>query len=131
MICPIQETDAFQKLLRTFFCFGLGHEPQFHRSKHDILECGHVLEQVELLENHAYALANRRLRNILRQNALAIQKDITARRQLKQIQLAQESGLATTRRADNCNHVTAMDIKRNTLEDLLVTVRFAKVLDLD
>ena len=131
MVRSIQKSYTVQKFLRALFGFSLSHEPQFHRSKHDILERSHVLEQVELLKHHAHALANVRFPHALCQNALAIQQDVATRRNFEQVQLAQESRLAATRRSDNRNHVAAVNVKRNSLENLLVAVRFAKVLDLD
>ena len=52
----VREPDLVQKFARTFFGGCPGHLEHIDRSRHDVLDRGHVAKEIEALEDHAYRL---------------------------------------------------------------------------
>ena len=68
----------------------------FAGSKHHILQNGHILEEVEILEHHSHLLAQLVHRVALAKDILAIHYDTTACGGIQQVQHMQEGALSRT-----------------------------------
>lgn len=81
-----------------------------------ILEDIHVLEEVELLEDHPHPGADLVDVASSRQEIFAFEKDLALVRPLKQVETAKEGGLASAGRADDGDDVALLDIQGDSLQ---------------
>ena len=78
----VRQTNPTQQLTRLLLRLLLAHQPQFNRSKGDILKDGHVRKEVKLLEHHSHLAAD--LLNIAarRGDVVSLKPDFSAGRHL-------------------------------------------------
>ena len=75
-------------------------------------------EEIEMLEHHAHLLAVEVNIAALIGDIDAVKENLSARRNLQQVEAAQERGLAGAGRADDDHDFTLFDIDRNAVERL-------------
>ena len=83
-------------------------------------ENGQVVKQIELLEYHTdFLTVNINIHLHVRQ-VLALEHDRTAGRIFQTVDASQKCGLAAAGRADDCNHITLINIQIDALENFVV-----------
>ena len=72
---------------------------EFDRGESEIFENGEIVDEIEMLENHADVLAHGD--NVVFCDELAVVINFSARRLFEAVNKAKESGFSTTRRPKN------------------------------
>ncbi len=122
----VEQADLFQQDLCLRDDLLASHTLDRDRRLDDVLQHGHVREQVEVLENHAHLDADAAdvgfrhvvadAMHIARHQRFAFDDDAPAVDRLKVIETAQEGALARAGRADHGDHLALGDIERNALQ---------------
>ena len=137
----VGQAHAFKQLLGFLGRFGLGLAEHMDGSFDDVLEHGHVREQVELLEDHADARGHL-TRALLRQldplavalfegQRFAIDEDIAAGELLEGHHQAQDRRLARTAGSDEGDAFARCDREVEVLEHGCGSEALLHVLELD
>ena len=112
----VGEADDLEQLLRALFCVRLARSRDLEREA-DILERGALLEQVELLKDHAHRAA--RLEQLLfRETAelLTVHGDGACGRLFEKVDAAHERGFACTGQTDDAENFAAADVEVDAVE---------------
>ncbi|MCY1367093.1 hypothetical protein D9M69_540090 [compost metagenome] len=97
----------------------------------DVLQGGHLREQVELLEDHAGLLADQPLLHLGVVDLEAIDEQLPATDDLQLVDAAQQGGLARTGRADDDHHLAAADLQVDVMQHLGTAEVLGDALELD
>ena len=93
------QPNALEKGFRLVCCLLSAGASRFNRGDGDIFQNGQVREKIEMLENHAYVLAELIDVRSGRGNQLSLETDFSGGRFLQQVQAAQEGAFTGTGRA--------------------------------
>ena len=109
--------DLLQKLHGLLAGFFLGGAEQLHGGVGDIFEDGHVVEEVETLEDHAHLAAHLVERVALGCDVFALEEDLPAGGRLEHVDGAQKSALSRAGRADDADDFSLADLAVDILQD--------------
>ena len=112
----IGQADTGQQLLGTLGSLLLALELEQLRGQAEVLLDGQVGEEVEVLEHHAHLLAHGIDVGIIHLDALKL--DGAAGGDLQSVQAAQEGRLAAAGGADQADHIAAVDVDVDALQDI-------------
>ena len=101
-----------------------------HLADHAVFEDGHVVEEVEGLEDHADVGAVFGGVDALAGDVFAVVEDLAARRRLEQVDAAQERRFAGAGGADDGDDIALADGKVDIAQDLVRAEGLAQVPDL-
>ena len=128
MLLAVGEADPGQPAGRDPLGLGPGAALDLGQAEHDVVERGHVREQVEALEDHADPGALGRDRALAQPLApaageaiadrLAVDHDLALVVLLEQVDAAQQRGLARAAGADDRHDFALADLEVDALEDL-------------
>lgn len=90
------QPNALEKGFRLVCCLLSAGASRFNRGDGDIFQNGQVREKIEMLENHAYVLAELIDVRSGRGNQLSLETDFSGGRFLQQVQAAQEGAFTGT-----------------------------------
>ena len=99
------------------------------RREGEVVEHGHVREQVVGLEDHPHPAPDPARVHPRVGDLLVLEPDAAVVDGLQQVQAAQQRGLAAARGADQADHVVRRDVEADVAQHHLVAVRLAEVLD--
>ena len=94
-----------------------------------VLECVHVVEEVELLEHHAHARAVLRQVQLFPGNVLALKDDLAAGWLFEQVHAAEHCAFAGAGRADDADDVALIDRKADVAQHLMRAERLFQMLE--
>ena len=112
----IGQADTGQQLLGTLGSLLLALELEQLRGQAEVLLDGQVGEEVEVLEHHAHLLAHGVNVGFVHFHALKF--DAAAGGDLQPVQAAQERGFAAAGGADQADHIAAVNVNVDALEDI-------------
>ena len=113
----VGKAHSLQKLHGLGFRLLTGHFVEHEGCAGQIVQHGHVGEQIELLEHHAHLLPMQIQVGVLIGQVSAVKNNIAGRGGLQHIQAAQEGGFTGTGRADYTQHITFVDGGGDALQD--------------
>ena len=114
----VRQPDLVQQLHRELIRFVLGHLFELGRGQGDVAHHGHVWKQVELLKHHPHLLPQLiDLAQVLHHRD-PLDDDIPLRRDLEEVDAAQEGGFAAAGRADHADTLALVHMGVDPLEDL-------------
>ncbi|MCY1429602.1 hypothetical protein D9M71_455240 [compost metagenome] len=136
------QAHQFQKVRRSFACFGRLHAQHLHRRLNDVLQGRHVRKQVEALEHHADLAANATDMPVVgrHQHAVAIghvrqqiilDADQSVINALKRHQHPQQRGFSRAAGADDRDFFAWSDIQVQVVEHGEIAVALGDVLEAD
>ena len=141
MVALVGDPDLGEHRLGLGGRVGLGAAEHVHLRRRHVLQHGHMLPEIELLEDHRElgadavdllhvggrrpAVARRHL------DQLALDPDLAAVRRLEEVDAAQEGRLARSRRAEDRDHVMLVRRQRNALEHVVGAEGLADGLDVE
>ncbi|EFE49226.1 hypothetical protein NEIELOOT_01974 [Neisseria elongata subsp. glycolytica ATCC 29315] len=99
-VFPLQQADAGQQFVGLRFRLGTVAFLYLQRAEQDVVDNGHVGEQLVALEYHAYFLPRRLPRYVLAEHARALHFDAAALMLFQAVDAAQQGGLAAAGRAE-------------------------------
>lgn len=102
-----------------------------HLGIHAVLEDIHVVEQVELLEDHSHVGANLVDVDLPVEKVSSLEEDFPGIRSFQKIETSEKRGFSATRGTDDGNHVSLADIHGDAFENGKIIVALVQVLDLE
>ncbi|MDT4829695.1 hypothetical protein FQZ97_631220 [compost metagenome] len=125
------QADLGQQLAGQLLGVGLLRAAYADGAEGDVLQGGHLREQVELLEDHAGLLADQPLLHLGVVDLEAVDVQLTATDDFQLVDAAQQGGLARTGRADDDHHLAAADLQVDVVEHLGTAEVLGDALELD
>ena len=122
--------DLFQGGNGPFLCLLTASPEDLHLGIHAVLEDVHVVEEVELLEDHSHMGTDLVDVRLPIQQILPLEKKRSGIGNLKQIEATQEGRLSTAGRADDGDDIALVDIQGDALEDGKAVIAFSQIADL-
>ena len=100
-----------------------------HGGERNVLQHVHIVEQVELLENHSHMAALNVYVNFQIAKVVALEKYVAVSRVFKHIQTTEESTLTTAGRSDNRNLFALINFVADIIQNLQLPEMLGKVLN--
>ena len=113
----LHQTDFPEQCQGFFLGLHFGQTEQVYRCICDILQDGHVLEEVETLEHHAYLLPHLMERITLGCNQFAIDVYLTRGGRFEHVQRPQERTLTCSGRTDQTDDLALVHLKTDVAEN--------------
>ena len=125
-----RHADLFKVPHGLLLRLGLTAAKHLHLTHHTVFQDGHVVEQIERLEDHTDVGAVFRGVDALSSDVFAVVENVAACWCFQQIHAAQQRRFARAGRADDGDHVALFDIEVNVAQDLVRTEGLAQMPDL-
>ncbi len=129
MVGAVCQANAAQLAHGFFGGFFVGHFLDLCQPQFDVAEGGEVVEEQEVLEDHADVLANLVLIGAFGGDLEVIQPDLPLIGAGEQVDAAQQRALAGAARTDDHDRVAFVDRQVKMLEDDILPVSFGQVFD--